>query len=152
MEDEIWRWLWTGFALVMGIGEIFTAGFFLLPFAIGAAASAILAWMGVAVLIQWVVFFVVSLVSLVYLRRFIDRQDEGEQPRIGANRWVGSTGVVVVDIDPVEGTGSVRIQQEEWRAASANNDHIPADTVVSVTAVEGTRMVVAPTPEREESS
>ncbi len=40
VENETWRWLWTGLAVVMGIGEIFTAGFFLLPFAIGAAAAA----------------------------------------------------------------------------------------------------------------
>src|SRR5690606_20773710 len=60
MENEVWRWLWTGLAVVMGIGEIFTAGFFLLPFAIGAAAAAVLAWVGTAVLAQWLVFFAVS--------------------------------------------------------------------------------------------
>ena len=64
MENETWRWLWTGLAVVMGIGEIFTAGFFLLPFAIGAAAAAILAWLGVALLPQWLVFFGVSTVCL----------------------------------------------------------------------------------------
>ncbi len=148
MEDEIWRWLWTGLAVVMGIGEMFTAGFFLLPFAVGAAASAILAWVGANVLAQWLVFFGVSLVSLVYLRRFIDRQDEGEQPRIGANRWVGSTGIVTVDIDPIRGTGMVRIDQEEWRAGSSTDTPIAAGTVVTVTDVRGTRMVVVPTQER----
>ena len=40
VDNEVWRWLWTIFAVVMGIGEIFTAGFFLLPFAIGAGAGA----------------------------------------------------------------------------------------------------------------
>lgn len=63
VENELWRWLWTALAIVMGIGEIFTAGFFLLPFAIGAAASAILAWVGAGVLAQWLVFFGVSIVA-----------------------------------------------------------------------------------------
>ncbi|MPZ52212.1 MAG: NfeD family protein [Acidimicrobiia bacterium] len=148
MEDEIWRWLWTGFAVVMGIGEIFTAGFFLLPFAIGAAASAVLAWIGVNVLVQWLAFFGVSVLAMFYLRRFINRQDEGDQPRIGANRWVGSTGTVIVAINPIDGTGMVRIDQEEWRAGTATGNEIAEGTVVTVTDVRGTRMVVEPTQER----
>ena len=76
MDNEIWRWLWTVFAIAMGIGEIFTAGFFLLPFAIGATAAAVLAWTGVSLLAQWLVFFGVSLIAIVYLRRFIRRQDD----------------------------------------------------------------------------
>ena len=118
MDNEVWRWLWTIFAIVMGIGEIFTAGFFLLPFAIGAAAAAILAWADVAVLAQWLVFFGVSILSLVVLRRFISRQDEGEQPKVGANRWVGVRGIVLEDIDPQSGAGMVRVATEEWRATS----------------------------------
>ena len=67
MDNEVWRWLWTIFAIVMGIGEIFTAGFFLLPFAVGAAAAAILAWFNAAILAQWLVFFGVSIFSFAFL-------------------------------------------------------------------------------------
>jgi membrane protein implicated in regulation of membrane protease activity len=142
VENETWRWLWTGLALAMGIGEIFTAGFFLLPFAIGAAAAAVLAWLGVAILPQWLVFFGVSLFALMYLRRFITRQDEMEQPAVGANRWIHSKGVVLEPIDPMEAIGMVRILGEEWRATS--DRPIPAGTHVVVTEVRGTRLVVAP--------
>jgi membrane protein implicated in regulation of membrane protease activity len=142
VDNEVWRWLWTIFAIVMGIGEIFTAGFFLLPFAIGAAAAAVLAWANAAVLAQWLVFFGVSLFSLAFLRRFISRQDEGEQPRIGANRWVGVDGVVVEDIDPLHGQGMVRIESEEWRAIAPQA--IPAGQRIVVTEVRGSRLVVEP--------
>ncbi len=142
VDNEVWRWLWTIFAIVMGVGEIFTAGFFLLPFAIGAAAAAILAWAGAAVLAQWLVFFGVSVVSLAVLRRFITRQDEGEQPRIGANRWVGVDGVVVEAIDPLHGQGMVRIESEEWRAVAPQP--IAAGQRIVVTEVRGSRLVVEP--------
>lgn len=142
MDNEVWRWLWTIFAIVMGIGEIFTAGFFLLPFAIGAAAAAILAWADVAVLAQWLVFFGVSILSLVVLRRFISRQDEGEQPKVGANRWVGVRGIVLEDIDPQSGAGMVRVATEEWRATSQMP--IAKDARIIVTEVRGTRFVVEP--------
>lgn len=140
VDNEVWRWLWTVLAVVLGIGEIFTAGFFLLPFAVGAAAAAILAWMGVVVLAQWLVFFGVSIFALAYLRRFIGRQDEGEQPRVGANRWVGELGLVLEDIEPHTGAGMVRILNEEWRATA--HQPIPANTRIVVTEVQGARLIV----------
>jgi membrane protein implicated in regulation of membrane protease activity len=140
VDNELWRWLWTVFAIVVGIGEIFTAGFFLLPFAIGGAAAAILAWIGANVVAQWLVFFGVSTISLVYLRRFIGRQDEGEQPRVGANRWIGSEGIVLQGIDPHSGAGMVRILNEEWRAAAPGK--IEAGSKIVVTNVDGARLIV----------
>ena len=140
VDNEVWRWVWTIFAIAVGIGEIFTAGFFLLPFAIGGTAAAILAWVSAPAIAQWLVFFGVSTISLVYLRRFISRQDEGEQPRVGANRWIGSEGIVLQGIDPHTGSGMVRILNEEWRAAAAGK--IPAGSKIVVTQVDGARLVV----------
>lgn len=144
VDNETWRWVWTLFALVMGIGEIFTAGFFLLPFAIGAAAAAVTAWLGVALAAQWLVFFGVSAIAFAYLRKFIDRQDDQVQPRIGANRWLDATGVVLQDIDPHGGYGMVRIDTEEWRAMSEDGTAILAGTRIIVTDVQGSRLVVTP--------
>jgi membrane protein implicated in regulation of membrane protease activity len=140
VEVEIWRWLWTGFAAVMAIGEIFTAGFFLLPFAIGAGGAAVLAWVGAGILAQWLVFFGLSIVSLVYLQRFIRRQDEEDQPKVGANRWVGEVGLVLEEIDPKTGDGMVRILREEWRASAPQV--IPAGERIVVTDVQGARLIV----------
>lgn len=140
VDNEVWRWLWTIFAIVMGIGELFTAGFFLLPFAVGAGAAAILAWFGANLLAQWLVFFGVSVFSLAYLRRFIGRQDEGDQPRVGANRWIGSEGVVLEAVDPHTGAGMVRILNEEWRATAVQP--IEVGVKIVVTDVKGTRLFV----------
>lgn len=143
VDNEVWRWLWTGFALVMGIGEIFTAGFFLLPFAIGAAAAAILAWLGVSILAQWLVFFGVSIVALIYLRRFIRFQDESDQPQVGANRLLNARGVVLAAVDPDAATGMVRIGAEEWRATT-DGGPIEAGKPVVVSEVRGAKLVVVP--------
>lgn len=142
VDNDVWRWLWTIFALVMAVGEIFTAGFFLLPFAIGAAAAAVLAWIGTGVIAQWLVFFGVSLFAMAYLRKFIARQDEGDQPVLGANRWITSTGVVLEDINPTTGQGMVKVHQEEWRATA--HQPIAQGTPIVVTEVRGTRFVVEP--------
>ena len=145
MENEVWRWLWTCSAVVFSLAEVFTAGFFLLPFAIGAAAAAVLAWLDVHILWQWLVFFVGSAVSFVYLRRFVRRLDDVEQPRVGANRLIDAHGKIIERVDDDAQTGMVRIGGEEWRASST--EPIEVDTKVMVTEIDGTRLVVVPIPQ-----
>ena len=147
MENEVWRWLWTCSAVVFSLAEVFTAGFFLLPFAIGAAAAAVLAWVDVHILWQWLVFFVGSAVSFVYLRRFVRRLDDDEQPRVGAKRLIDAQGRVIERVDEDAQTGMVRIGGEEWRASAAES--IEVDTRVMVTEIDGTRLVVVPVPQEQ---
>ncbi len=145
MDSELWRWLWLGLAVLMGIGEVVTAGFFLLPFVIGGGVAAVVSWIGLSVLAQWLVFFGVSLLSWAVLHRYIRRQDSAGQPQVGANRWVGATGLVLEEIDPLSGKGMVRISGEEWRATvEAGHTNIGAGEMIEVTGVEGTKLIVVP--------
>ena len=147
MENEVWRWLWTGAALGFGLAEIFTAGFFLLPFAIGAAAAAVLGWADAHILWQWLVFFLVTVLSFVYLRRFVRRENSAEQPRVGASRLIDSRGMVIERVDEDAETGMVRVGGEQWRAMA--DEPIEPDTRVVVTEIRGTRLVVVPIPKEE---
>ncbi len=147
MENEVWRWLWTGAALGFGLAEIFTAGFFLLPFAIGAAAAAVLGWADVHILWQWLVFFLVTVLSFVYLRRFVRRENSAEQPRVGASRLIDSRGMVIERVDEDAETGMVRVGGEQWRAVS--DEIIAPDTRVLITEIRGTRLVVVPVPQEQ---
>ncbi len=140
MDADVWRWLWSMSAIMLALGGLSLGGFVLLPFAFGAAASAILAWIGVGLLAQWLVFFAVSLLALAFMRRFIRRQDEGDSPRVGSNRWIGSRGVVLEEIDPHAGQGMVKVLNEDWSASAATR--IPAGARVVVVDVRGTRVIV----------
>jgi len=140
VDNEVWRWVWTVVAVVFAVAEIFTAGFFLLPVAIGAAGAAVLAWAGVDPVPQWLVFFGVSAIAFTYLQRFSRRQDE-HQPKVGANRLPGAKGIVLSDIDPDRATGMVRVEGEEWRATS-DDGPIGAGTRIAVVEVRGSRLVV----------
>ena len=130
--------------MVLAVGEIFTAGFFLLPFAVGGAVAALLAWMNVLVGWQWVAFFVVSIGTLMYLQRFIHKQDVADTKSIGANRYLNMPAIVLEQVDPVSGAGRVRVESEEWRATS-DGDVIEPGTPVTITEVRGTRLVVRET-------
>ena len=142
MSNEAWLWFWIGAAVFLAVAEIFTAGFFMLPFAVGAAAAAALAYADVDEIPQLVVFLVVSLIALVTLRRFVVHGDEKQHP-VGANRFVGQRARVIEAIDPAHGAGRVRMDTEVWRATS-DGGPIAEGADVKVVEVRGTRLVVAP--------
>lgn len=142
MDNELWRWVWTGLALVMGIGEIITAGFFLLPFAIGAGLAAVAAWFGLHDVVQWIAFFGGTAVAMLFVRRFMKSQDEETGLLIGPTRYLGMKAMVLQRIDMMSNTGLIRVEAEEWRAITEGGP-IPEGATVEVVEVRGTRLVVA---------
>ncbi len=143
VDVEIWRWIWVVGAAALGVGEMLTAGFFMLPFAIGAIAAAILAFANVNVAIQIGVFVGASILSLWGMQRFAWRERETVHP-IGAKRYVDARATVTETVNRLEGTGRVRLDTEHWRATTELDDNIEAGTEVRVVDVTGARLVVEP--------
>ena len=141
MDNELWRWVWVAVAMVMGLGEIFTAGFFLAPFAIGGVLAAIAAWLDFPGGVQWVLFFAGTGASMLVLRRFMGRQDSPDDLPVGSYRYVGMEARVIEDIDLVENTGRVRVESDEWRAVT-DTGSVKEGSLVRVIAVRGTKLLV----------
>ena len=149
MFIKIW-WIWMALAALCVVGEMFTAGFFLLWFGVGAAVAGLLAILGLSFPWQLAAFVVVSGVLLGVSRRFADRFSKKQPPGIGADRFIGLKGLVLEDIDNVENSGRVRLQKEEWRADSDSDEVIPVGARVEVVRLDGTHLVVKRIEEREE--
>ena len=146
-SSEAWRWIWLGTAVVFTVGEISLAGsFFFLPFAIGAALAAAVAFAGGSVPLEWLAFVVASGAALAVLWPMGRRLDRTRPvAKVGANRWVGKEAVVVTTIPAGSGsTGLVRVDREEWRAESLTSCAIESGSTVLVSRVDGTRLVVVP--------
>lgn len=141
---DVWFWVWAALAAVLIVGEIFTAGFFLLPFGLGAAAAAVLALVGASLGWQWGVFLALSAVLLLSLRRFADRITHEPPEKVGVDRLIGKEGVVIDTIESDDSSGRVRIDREEWRADSAENQTLAVGTHVVVERVSGTHLIVRP--------
>jgi len=141
MPVNVW-WIWMAIAAIFVIGEIFTVGFFLLWFGIGAVAAGILALFGFGASWQWGIFMVVSGVLFALSRRFAERFTKKQPPGIGADRVIGKKGVVLEEIDNIRSTGRVRLGKEEWRADSDTGEVIPVGKRVKVTRLVGTHVVV----------
>jgi membrane-bound serine protease (ClpP class) len=61
-------------------------------------------------------------------------------PPLGLERLLGSTGVVIKDLDPV---GVVRVGSEEWSAVTRHAP-VPVGRRIEVVTVEGLRLGVEP--------
>jgi membrane protein implicated in regulation of membrane protease activity len=120
--------------------------FFLLPFAVGGAVAAVLAFAGVPVAFEWLAFVGVSVAGVVATRPLARRLDfDSPSEGIGARRWIGQTATVIEAIPTgIQETGLVRLGREQWRAESLEGLAIDPGTVVKVVDLTGTRLVVWP--------
>jgi membrane protein implicated in regulation of membrane protease activity len=140
----IWFWFWVVLAFVLFVLEIFTAGFFMLPFGVGAIVAAVLEWLVPDSFVwQWVVFLVVSSVLLLVLRRFADRITHEPPEKVGADRVLGKTGTVVEELDPQSPKGRVQVGSEQWRAETDDGTSLPAGASIVVDRIDGTRLIVS---------
>lgn len=142
-----WEWFWVILSAMLIVGEIFTAGFFVLPFGIGAAVAAALAFFGVGVVVQWIAFLVVSVALLLPLKRFADSVTPDSGVGVAANRVIGKVGVVLQPVQPHGITGGrVKVGSEEWRATCEDDaeDAIPEGSRVEILRIDGTNVVVRP--------
>ena len=141
---DIWFWVWAVSAVALFVGEIFTAGFFLLPFGLGAAVSAVLAFLDIGVGWQWATFILVSTIAFISLRRLSDRMTHEPPEKTGSDRLLGQVGVVIEDLTPNSLDGQVRVNREQWRADAPGHPVIPTGTRVVVEGISGTHLVVRP--------
>jgi membrane protein implicated in regulation of membrane protease activity len=139
--------LWLLAAGILGVGEMHQGGFYLLPFALGAAVAAAVSLLGVGALLSAVLFVATSAVVVGTLRP-VARRHRRLPPaiRTGAAALVGRRAMVLERIANDEGVGCVRIEGGEvWTARSyAEDDVIEAGQRVEVVEIRGATALVMP--------
>jgi membrane protein implicated in regulation of membrane protease activity len=141
MDDWV---LWLILAVVFAVGEIATLGFFLAPFAGGAAVAAVIAAAGAGLVVSLAVFLVISAVLLAGLRP-LARSHKRMPPaiRTGTAALVGRDATVVERIVNGEGVGCVRIDGEVWTARAYLEDEVyEPGTRVQVVEIRGATALV----------
>ena len=98
---------------------------------------------GASVLAQVITMIAVSIVSFVicfiWIRPIIDRKGRGSVPT-NADRVIGQEGIVIKDIDLIEGKGQVKVMGQVWSAKADGN--IAEGAKVRVLSMEGVKLVV----------
>ena len=123
---------WLAVFVLLIVIELATMGLTTIWFAGGAVAGFIASMLGANVVIQAVVFFVVSIVLLIFTRPFAVRYINSNKTKTNIDGLIGQEALVLEEINNIRETGCARLEGKEWTARSVDDSVIPADTVVIV--------------------
>jgi membrane protein implicated in regulation of membrane protease activity len=137
--------LWLIAAAILGLGEIATSGFFMAPFAIGAALAALVSVAGGGTAFSLIIFLGISIAALTALRPLARAHLKmPAQLRTGTAALVGRSATVVERIANDEGVGCISIEGEVWTARAYDEDDvIEAGQRVQVMEIRGATALVS---------
>lgn len=147
MEQYLWiGWIVLGVALI--IAEIFTLGFVLFWFGLGALAAALAAMMGFGLPIQFGVFAAISIgltvMSRTIFAKYLVHRDE-DSVRMGVDSLPGQVGTVTNASSGALNAGAVRVYGSVWTAFPADEDtKLIEGEKVEVVSVKGSSIYVKP--------
>lgn len=147
-----WKIVWLVLMLVFLIAEGATAAMVSLWFVLGSLAALITSLLGGEVWLQFVVFFLVSAVSLALLRPLTRKFVNPRITSTNVNALPGTKGLVSEAIDNVRGQGQVKLSGVVWTARSSDGQPIPEGALVQVDRIEGVKAFVSPVREQVSQS
>ena len=145
MEQSAWI-LWTLLGIILIIAEIFTLGFVLFWFGIGAFAAALAGFLGFGAVIQFIVFALVStaltVMSRTILANYFSHTDESAY-KTGIDSLPGQIGTVTSASKGALQEGAVKVYGSVWTAfpIDGKTDLIEGEKV-EVVSVKGSSIYV----------
>ena len=147
MANYLWIF-WAILGAVLVVAEVFTTGFVLLWFGIGALAAGLAGLLGVhSIILQFLIFAVVS-ISLTAASRtifvnYFSREKSGGDLKSGAESLPGKIGTVVSSSRGSMHEGAVKVFGSTWTAYPAEGEEpLEAGDRVEVTRIQGASIYV----------
>ena len=144
---------WVVAGIAFAIAEVFTLGFVLLWFGVGAIAASLVALAGFSVTIQVVVFLAVSIVLTIASRTIFDAallRNRTPQLKMGVDALPGQVGTVVEPSKGALAEGAVKVVGATWTAFPADGEEpLEVGDRVTVDRVEGSTIYVRRSPSSE---
>jgi membrane protein implicated in regulation of membrane protease activity len=145
MEQLTWiLWLLLGVALI--IAEVFTLGFVLFWFGIGAVAAALVGFLGFGFVWQFAVFAVVSIaltaMSRTIFAHYLSHRDDNAL-KMGMDALPGKVGTVTGASKGALREGAVKVYGSIWTAFPVDGDtELVEGEKVEVVSVQGSSIYV----------
>jgi len=144
-----WLWIpWLILGLVLIVAEVFSSGFVLLWFGIGALAAALADMAGVTSLpLQFLIFAVISIgltaASRTIFVNYFSREKSGGDLKTGFEGMPGKVGIVVSSSRGAMHEGAVKVFGSTWTAYPAEGEEpLEAGDRVQVDRVQGASIYV----------
>lgn len=140
MDISLWQ-IWCISGVIFFIIEIFSPAMFFFNLALACFLSAIVAWFGLALIWQVLLFGLFSTIFLIWLRPILIKTKNGEKPET-TEMYVGKTATVVEDVDSEK--GRIAIFGEEWQAKSLNGEIITKGSYAKIIKNDSIVLYVVP--------
>jgi membrane protein implicated in regulation of membrane protease activity len=147
MDNFAWV-LWTMLGVILIIAEVFTPGFVLLWFGVGALAAAFASLVGLdSLTLQFLIFAVVSVALTAASRtifvNYFSREKAGNEIKMGVDALPGKVGTVVSSSAGALNEGAVKVYGSTWTAYPAEGEEpLEAGDRVTVERVQGASIYV----------
>lgn len=145
--DLMWVWLLV-FAFFAILEFVTPGNLITIWFAIGALGALIAQQAGANLVIQMIVFLVISFGALILMRPMTQNLMRGDTIATNADRLIGYQFQLEKDLDPKTWYQQT-VNNNVWSVISARNNFIPANSWVEVISIDGVKLVVKTVKEKE---
>ncbi|MCQ2436613.1 MAG: NfeD family protein [Clostridia bacterium] len=139
---EFVPYVWLALLVVALVAEAATMSLVSIWFVPGLLVAMILAFFGVDIVIQAIVFAVLTVISFFVFFKFIKCKTKNRTAKTNLDAVVGMEALVTEAIDNINARGAVKVYGKEWSARSADGEPVPAGTTVVVERIEGVKLIV----------
>ncbi len=133
---------WLVVFVVLLLIEIATMGLTTIWFAGGALVAFLASYIGFDIVVQVLVFLIVSILLLVLTRPLAVKFFNKDRQKTNAESLIGQKAVVKEEINTLQATGRVEVNGMEWSAKTEETDIIATDAVVVIKGIQGVKLIV----------
>lgn len=137
--------MWQFWLIVAGlffVGEIFTLGFLIFWFGIGALFAMIVSFFTTNIIIQTTVFLITSTIFILATKPLVKKFVNVKKTNTNVFSIIGKKALVIKDIDPIHSSGQIKLNGEVWSAETENDEIIKEGSEVEVLKINGVKAIV----------
>lgn len=137
--------MWQFWLIIAGlffVGEIFTLGFLIFWFGIGALFAMIVSFFTTNIIIQTTVFLITSTIFILATKPLVKKFVDVKKTNTNVFSIIGKKALVIKDIDPIHSSGQIKLNGEVWSAETENNEIIKEGSEVEVLKINGVKAIV----------
>lgn len=134
-------WIWLIIAGIFLIMEIFTHGFLVFWFSIGALITMIVSIFTTNIFIQLLIFVITSTILILFTKKFSEKiRKIDSEKTFNVDAVIGEIGIVKKEVSSIK-FGVVKVGGSTWTAIT-KDDTIPEGQQVIVKGIDGVKLIV----------
>ncbi len=135
--------VWLAVMIVLIVIEIITVGLTTIWFAGGALVAMFVSALGGGMMLQIIVFLIVSFGLLIFTRPFAIKYIKKSRVKTNYEGIIGKVVRITQDVDNIKETGCAVVNGQEWTVRAADNENkIAAGSLAKVVNISGVKLIV----------